>query len=88
MLTLAPQWLTCSVARTASARWVPATNRPEKRRPRAEFSAKWRIDLLSESLMKVVLSMLPPRARTAEAQPKDRYKNDAYIVGDCEPNSR
>ena len=57
MLTLIPARFTAWVARTASAISVPATKRPETRRPIAERSAKLRRERFSERRTKNVLSM-------------------------------
>src|ERR1700693_560422 len=63
MLTLMPARLTIWVTRTASAISVPATNRPEIRRPIADRSAKLRRERFSERWTKNALSMqnLPGR---------------------------
>src|ERR1700687_3514994 len=63
MLTLMPARLTVWVTRTAAAISVPATNRPEIRRPIADRSAKLRRERFSERWTKNALSMqnLPGR---------------------------
>ena len=60
MLTPAPQPLTTSVSANTSFRCVPATKRLENFIPSADFSAKLRSPLLSESAMKADLNMWPP----------------------------
>jgi hypothetical protein len=57
MLTLMPARLTACVTRTASAISVPATKRPETRRPMADRSAKLRSERFSERRTKIVLNM-------------------------------
>ena len=57
MLTLMPARLTACVERTASAISVPATKRPETRRPSAERSANVRKDGFSERRTKNALNM-------------------------------
>src|SRR5580658_16946 len=60
MVTLMPARLIACVARTASSIPVPATKRPETRRPTEELSAKLRNDEFSERPTKNALSMLHP----------------------------
>src|SRR6202035_905207 len=57
MLTLMPARFIAWVARTASTISVPATKRPERRRPRDERSAKARSDEFSERRTKKVLNI-------------------------------
>src|SRR5882724_8595363 len=56
METLAPNLLTASVARTASATVVPATKRLEVRWPKLDCSATFRSHRLSERAMNAALS--------------------------------
>src|SRR6516162_1633534 len=83
METLAPRRFTISVTRTASANCVPATKRLEKRTPRAEFSAKWRIDWLSESWIKAVLSMPSPVGQNAGSVQGTKSESGSWkMLGD------
>src|ERR1700741_1172485 len=57
IVTLMPARLTACVPRTASAISVPATKRPDTRRPIEDCSAKLRRERFSERRTKNVLSM-------------------------------
>src|SRR6202167_852600 len=78
MLTLMPAWFTVWVTRTASAISVPATNRPETRRPIDDRSAKLRRERFSERRTKNVLSMQVP-ARCGKIRKRNaRYVNEDH----------
>src|ERR1700676_5469208 len=92
MLTLIPARLTVWVTRTASAISVPATKRPETRRPIADRSAKLRRERFSESWTKNALSMkyLPGREEGVKECPQFGGRPQKFVsqTGDAADTSR
>src|SRR5271167_2895850 len=85
MLTLMPARLTAWVTRTASAISVPATKRPETRRPMEDRSAKLRRERFSERRTKNVLSMTYlPDAERVERESRPRVGRPQKFVSQLE----
>jgi hypothetical protein len=83
MLTLMPARLTAWVARTASAISVPATKRPETRRPTDERSAKRLREGFSDRRTKKVLNIPHPESlcRYRLANKYEEHRKLYHIAG-------
>src|SRR6476646_2551219 len=85
MLTLMPRRFTACATRTASAISVPATKRPDTRRPMDEFSANLRRERFSDRWTKNALSMkYLPSPKTEEDQCRTPVSKPLIFVSQLE----